>query len=70
VHEALILEAVARSSMNSAQAVHRRMTKGVNSLATIASIAPLLGFIGTFVGVVNTFLGITGEAWAYEAATV
>jgi len=66
----LILRAVAGSSMRSATAVHRRMKRGVNSLATIASIAPLLGFLGTFMGVANSFLGVGGEQWAYEAATV
>jgi hypothetical protein len=34
------------------------MKRGVNSLATIASIAPLLGFLGTFMGVANSFLGV------------
>jgi biopolymer transport protein ExbB/TolQ len=70
VLDALILEAVARSSMRSAAAVHRKMKRGMNSLATIASAAPLLGFIGTVVGIPTAFIGCGGEKSICQAAVV
>ncbi|MGE0386208.1 MAG: tonB-system energizer ExbB [Gammaproteobacteria bacterium] len=39
-------------------AVARRMTKGVNSLATIGSTAPFVGLFGTVWGIMNSFIGI------------
>jgi biopolymer transport protein TolQ len=35
------------------------MAQGLNSLAIIGSISPLLGLMGTVIGIMNAFLGIT-----------
>ncbi|HLK17942.1 MAG TPA: MotA/TolQ/ExbB proton channel family protein [Bryobacteraceae bacterium] len=51
----------ARSAMNrSAAIVHRQMTQGLTSLATVTSVAPLVGVLGTLAGIVNSFSGLSG----------
>jgi hypothetical protein len=45
------------------------MRQGLNSLATVASIAPLVGIFGTLIGIANSFPGITGEKNTVMAAT-
>ena len=37
------------------------MKEGVSSLATIATIAPLVGVFGTVIGILNSFGGVDGE---------
>jgi biopolymer transport protein ExbB/TolQ len=44
------------------------MKRGVNSLATIASIAPWLGLLLTLLGIINSFRGVGGEKSAIMAA--
>ena len=44
------------------------MKRGVDSLATIVSIAPFLGVFGTVLGVVNSFPGGSWEKTAMMAA--
>ncbi|MBT0671054.1 tonB-system energizer ExbB [Novosphingobium profundi] len=39
-------------------AVTRRMTRGVNVLATIGATAPFVGLFGTVWGIMNSFIGI------------
>ncbi len=39
-------------------AVARRMTRGVNVLATIGATAPFVGLFGTVWGIMNSFIGI------------
>lgn len=34
------------------------MKRGINSLATISSIAPFIGLFGTLIGIVNSFHGV------------
>ena len=40
------------------------MKRGLNSLATISSIAPFIGLFGTHLGIVNSFRGGDGEKTA------
>ena len=51
----------------SAAIVHRQMGQGLSSLATVASIAPMVGILGTLVGIVNSFRGITGSRISHMA---
>jgi biopolymer transport protein ExbB/TolQ len=44
------------------------MKRGLNSLATIASIAPFLGLFGTVLGIVNSFGGCGCSKETYRAA--
>ena len=37
------------------------MKRGLNSLATISSVAPFFGVFGTVLGIVNSFTGFDGE---------
>lgn len=48
----------------SAAIVHQQMGQGLNSLATIASIAPLIGVYGTVIGVIDSFPGFSGSRGA------
>src|SRR5690349_4966183 len=45
----------------SAAAVHLDMKRGLNSLVTIVSIAPMVGIFGTVLGIVYSFTGGYGE---------
>src|ERR1039457_4409518 len=63
-----VIEAVRRACGRSAARISGRMKRGVNSLATIASIAPWLGLLLTLLGIVNSFRGINGEKSAIMAA--
>lgn len=55
------LDAATRASDRSATVVHREMKRGLNSLATIASIAPWTGLFGTVLGLMNSFQGANGS---------
>jgi biopolymer transport protein ExbB/TolQ len=37
------------------------MKRGLNSLASITSVAPLVGLLGTTLGMLNSFRGISGD---------
>jgi biopolymer transport protein ExbB/TolQ len=41
--------------------MHGEMKRGIDSLATIAATAPLLGFLGTTVGLPTAFGGAATE---------
>jgi len=41
--------------------VHAELKKGVSTLATIGSTAPFVGLLGTVVGIINAFKGISTE---------
>jgi len=45
-----------RSALN----VHRQMGQGLHCLATIATVAPLVGIVGMLIGVPNAFPGVIG----------
>ena len=63
-----ILQAVERASKRSAAVVHQEMSHRVDGLATIASVAPWIGVLGTSVGIVSSFRGFDGEKSAMMAA--
>jgi len=56
-----LLESVLRASRRSSSSVHEDIGKRVNSLATIASTAPLVGLLGTTYGIVTSFRSCGGE---------
>ena len=56
-----ILQAVGRASKRSSAVVHEEMRGSLNSLATIASLAPFLGVFGTVATFSNAFPGIAGQ---------
>ena len=62
--DAEVVEFVGRAMKRSAAVVHRQMSQGLNSLATVASIAPLVGIFGSLIGIVNSFPGFAGEKHA------
>lgn len=47
---------------NCAQSEVKKMEKNLNLLATIASIAPMLGFFGTVIGMIQAFMSIAQES--------
>jgi biopolymer transport protein ExbB len=59
-----------RASGRSAAMVHGDLKRGVNSLATIASVAPLLGLLITVDGMVSSFGSCGGEKSTCMAAVV
>src|SRR5882724_6714214 len=63
-----VIDAVMRAAQRSAAGVHIEMKRGINSLATITCVAPLLGFAITVEGIVDSFVGCGGEKWACLAA--
>jgi hypothetical protein len=62
------LEFALRAMKRSARVVHQEMSQGVNSLATVAAIAPFVGNLGTLIGIVNSFRGIAGQRETVMAA--
>src|SRR5262245_55414740 len=64
------IDAVMRAAVRCAATVHADMKRDVNRLATIASIAPLLGLLITLEGIVDSFIGCGGEKWTCLAAVV
>ena len=59
-----------RAAERSAAGVHQKMKRGLNSLATITCVAPLLGFGITVEGIVESFVGCGGEKWTCLAAVI
>jgi biopolymer transport protein ExbB/TolQ len=55
------LQVARRASERSAAVVHRKMKRGLWTLATIASTAPWVGLLGTILGVNNSFRGFDGS---------
>jgi biopolymer transport protein ExbB len=51
-----------KRALERAQAiVHAELKRGVSTLATIASSSPFVGLLGTVVGIINAFQGISTE---------
>jgi biopolymer transport protein ExbB/TolQ len=61
------LDAAKRASARVASAVHIEMKRGLNTLASIATIAPFVGVLGWVLGVLNSFPGFVGEKSALLA---
>ena len=59
--DAQILDLVRRASERAAALVHLELKKRVDSLASVAVVAPLLGFLGTQLGIASTFRGVSGD---------
>jgi biopolymer transport protein ExbB/TolQ len=57
----MVLECVARACARAATDVHREMERGLSGLAAVAATAPFLGFIGTVLGISNSFPGFGTE---------
>jgi biopolymer transport protein ExbB/TolQ len=55
------LTAAERASSRSAAVVHGELTRGLNSLVSIASTAPWLGLYGTVLGMNASFPGVNGS---------
>ena len=70
LRDAQVIEAVNRTSRRAAAAVHQEMQRGLSSLATMASIAPLAGVLGTVVGIPTVFKGCAGDRFACMAAVI
>jgi biopolymer transport protein ExbB/biopolymer transport protein TolQ len=64
-----LIEAAKRGSRRSAAIVHLEMKRGLNSLATIASIAPFLGVFGNIERIVTSFGGCGCSKETLMAAT-
>ncbi len=58
-----MIDAVLGATDRARANVSLEMRRGVNSLATVASLAPLLGVLMTARGVVCSFPGFAGQAW-------
>jgi biopolymer transport protein ExbB/biopolymer transport protein TolQ len=55
------IEASKRALERAEAIVHADMNRGISTLATIASSAPFVGLLGTVVGIINAFKGISSE---------
>ncbi len=44
-----------------------KLERGMNTLATISGAAPMLGFLGTVTGMINTFHGLSQQAETIDA---
>ena len=55
------VEASKRALERAEAIVHAELKRGVSSLATIGSTAPFVGLLGTVVGIINAFKGISTE---------
>lgn len=56
------MDAMALQMQNRAGYQTHKLEKNVNMLGTIGAIAPLLGLLGTVLGIINSFLAITDGA--------
>lgn len=55
------IEASKRALERAEAIVHSELKRGVSTLATIASSSPFVGLLGTVVGIINAFQGISSE---------
>ena len=59
--QAVRSECVQLACERAAAIVHRRMQRGLKSLAIITSIAPFFGLFGAVLGIISAFVGCGGE---------
>jgi biopolymer transport protein ExbB len=55
------IEASKRALERAEAIVHAELKRGISTLATIGSSAPFVGLLGTVVGIINAFKGISTE---------
>jgi len=55
------IEASKRALERAEAIVHAELKRGVSGLATVGSTAPFVGLLGTVVGIINAFKGISTE---------
>src|ERR1039458_6592725 len=55
------IEASKRALERAEAIVHAELKRGISGLATIGSTAPFVGLLGTVVGIINAFRGISTE---------
>jgi biopolymer transport protein ExbB/biopolymer transport protein TolQ len=55
------IEASKRALERAEAIVHAELKRGVSGLATVGSTAPFVGLLGTVVGIINAFKGISSE---------
>ena len=55
------IEASKRALARAGAIVHAELKRGLSGLATIGSTAPFVGLLGTVVGIINAFHGISAE---------
>jgi biopolymer transport protein ExbB/TolQ len=67
--DAEVLEAVQRASRRAAAVVHTGLRRDLSALAAIASTAPLVGAVGTLLGIVGSFRGCGAARSTCMAAT-
>lgn len=60
--ENIDMELVKQSMETAAETEILKLEKGMGWLSTIAAIAPLIGFLGTVVGMVRVFMNIQGQS--------
>ncbi len=63
-----LVATVERACTRAASVVHLKMSRGITSLATIASTAAFLGAMGTLLGIAYSFRGTTGSKILIMAA--
>ena len=56
------------ASKRAAARVHHELSKGLPTVATVASVTPLLGLLATAIEIPNSFKGCVGEKSACMAA--
>ena len=56
-----VIDASHRALERAEAIVHAELKRGVSTLATIGSTAPFVGLLGTVVGIINAFKGISTE---------
>ena len=64
------VDAALRASQRSAAQVHLELSEGLGGLATVASVAPLLGLFAAVEGIPASFRGCGGEKWACLSAAI
>lgn len=50
--------------------IHTQFSRRLGVLATIGSTAPLIGFLGTVIGILRAFRGCSGPPWVCYTATL
>ena len=55
------IEASKRALERSEAIVHAELKRGISSLATVGSTAPFVGLLGTVLGIIHAFQGISNE---------